>query len=178
MFIVEFTEKWENGQREEKWRKKKISDSSAEFQIYIYRYDKHTVYTGTQIQMAFLAFCFHHRFERIHRSISVRRANSYRIKPFSFFVGIFLFGFVGLFFLSTSLAWWRACVYCSFFYSIWIYVWEWSRYYADVWMCLSPCSCEWVCAKRRKYIDSIMGFFKRNCNKKQEWEKEWNYKKN
>lgn len=59
-----------------------------------------------------------------------------------------------------------------FLYSIWIYVWEWSRYCGGICVCVSHCVRVETQIHRFDH-----GFFKRNCNKKQEWEKEWNEKK-
>lgn len=113
---------------------------------YTYRYDKHTVYTGTQIQMAFLAFCFHRWFERIRRSFSVCCVDSHRAEPFSF-AGIFLcysvVGFIGLlvfllFFIN--IAWCRACVYCSFFIPF-EFMFENDRDIVVVFVCVSLTVC-------------------------------------
>lgn len=123
--------------------------------MYINRYDKHTVYKGIQIQMAFLAFCFH---QRIHRSLSIRISSRIVLFRWHFSVWFRWSVFFPLFILSTSLDAEHVFIALSLF--TFEFMFENDRDIAMVFVC--------ECVKRRKYIDSIMGFFKRNCNKKQE----------
>lgn len=122
-----------------------------------YTYRTTTVYTGTQFQMAFLAFSSFGTFGRVCALLlSVHRRWHF---------SVLLFSLVSAFFLSTSSSSssMLACVYCLFFL------------FDSVFENLGvTCGCVHA---ESKHIDLIMVALKGIVAKKQEWEKEWCIKK-
>lgn len=144
-------------------------------QIYISK--RQRLHTGTQIQIAFLAFCFHHHRFKAKCSLSLSIAS--RIKPFvlAFFCVILWFLDGSGFFLYQH-RWCLACVYCSLSLSphIRIRIRAFSLFLLVSGMRLCVCV-----AKAKETLATIHWFdhgcFKRNCSKKREWKKEWKKKK-
>lgn len=124
-------------------------------QIYISK--RQRLHTGTQIQIAFLAFCFHHHRFKAKCSLSLSIAS--RIKPFvlAFFCVILWFLDGSGFFLYQH-RWCLACVYCSLSLSRHTFEFVFERSLSFSWLVVCACVFVWLKLKSlsQLYIDSIM----------------------